>query len=77
MKEITRLELKAATQPAVHLFQGDLDMSADSLTTSTVISGSTVYPYGTEELFPMMADTDGNVQSQTAHYYMECSNKVR
>jgi hypothetical protein len=55
--------------------KGDLDMSADSLTTSTVISGSTVYPYGTEELFPMMADTDGNVQSQTAHYYMECSNK--
>jgi hypothetical protein len=56
--------------------KGDLDMSGDNLATSTVISGSSVYPYGTEELFPLMADTDGNVLSDTAHYYMECSNKV-
>jgi len=55
--------------------KGDVDMSGGELTTSTVIPGSTVYPFGTEEQFPMMADTDGNVLSKTAHYYMECSNK--
>jgi hypothetical protein len=55
--------------------KGDLDMSADSLTTGTVISGSAVYPFGTEELFPSMMDSDDNVLSDTAHYYMECSNK--
>ena len=56
--------------------KGDVDMSGGELTTSTVIPGSTVYPFGTEEQFPMMADTDGNVLDKTAHYYMECSNKV-
>merc|ERR1719163_2086889 len=55
--------------------KGDLDMSADSLTTSTVIVGSAVYPKGTEELFPSMQDSDKNTLDETAHYYMECSNK--
>jgi len=55
--------------------KGDLDMSADSLTTGTVITGSAVYPFGTEELFPSMADSDKNTLTETAHYYMECSNK--
>ena len=55
--------------------KGDLDMSADSLTTGTVISGSAVYPFGTEELFPSMMNSDGDVLDETAHYYMECSNK--
>lgn len=33
------------------------------------------YPYGTSEKFPAMADSDGITLEQTAHYYMECSNK--
>lgn len=41
----------------------------------TIIVGSTVYPYGTQEQFPNMTDTAGNTLSDTAHYYMECSNK--
>lgn len=40
-----------------------------------VIAGSTVYPYGTTEGFPLMADTSGAVLDDTAHDYMECSNK--
>jgi hypothetical protein len=36
---------------------------------------SFVYPYGTAEKFPAMANSDGLQLSQTAHYYMECSNK--
>jgi len=57
--------------------KGDLDMSADSLSgpSSTVLVGSTVYPYGTQEQFPNMTDSRGNALSNTAHYYMECSNK--
>ena len=39
------------------------------------ISGSTVYPFGTTEGYPHMVDTAGNVKSDTAHYYAECSNK--
>jgi len=40
-----------------------------------VIKSSTVYPYGTTEKFPAMQDSAANQLSQTAHYYMECSNK--
>ena len=36
---------------------------------------SFVYPYGTAEKFPAMANSDGVTLAQTAHYYMECSNK--
>jgi len=57
--------------------KGDLDSSLILGSSSDVVlSGSTgVYPYGTTEGFPLMADTAGNVYSDTAHEYMECSNK--
>jgi len=57
--------------------KGDLDMSADSLSgpTETVLIGSIVYPYGTQEQFPNMTDSRDNTLENTAHYYMECSNK--
>lgn len=38
-------------------------------------ANSFVYPYGTAEKFPAMANSDGVQLKQTAHYYMECSNK--
>lgn len=40
-----------------------------------VIDNSFQYAYGTTEQFPHMEDTDLNVLTNTAHYYMECSNK--
>ena len=40
-----------------------------------VVDNSPVYPYGTRESFPEMEDSDENVLTNTAHYYMECSNK--
>ncbi len=40
-----------------------------------VIENSFVYPYGTTEQFPQMQDSDLHTLSDTAHYYMECSNK--
>lgn len=57
--------------------KGDLDSSLIlGNSNDVVLSGSTgVYPYGTTEGFPLMADTAGNVYSDTAHEYMECSNK--
>ncbi len=57
--------------------QGDLDSSADSLSGpgNTVLIGSTKYPYGVQEQFPNMTDSRGNALQETAHYYMECSNK--
>jgi len=57
--------------------KGDLDMSADSLSgpIDTLLVGSTVYPYGTQEQFPNMTDSAGDALDNTAHYYMECSNK--
>lgn len=48
---------------------------------SNKISGSTVYPYGTQESYPLMTDGSAAAASaitalaDTAHYYMECSNK--
>jgi len=56
--------------------KGDLDAS-NSITdhNDVVITGSTVYPHGTTEGFPYMVDTAGTVQGETAHNYMECSNK--
>jgi len=40
-----------------------------------VVLDSSVYPYGTTEQFPQMEDTDLRVLTNSAHYYMECSNK--
>ncbi len=53
--------------------QGDLDMSGD-LSTTTVVENSIVYPYGTPEQYPLVEDSDLNELTNTAHYYMECSN---
>lgn len=48
-----------------------------SLTDSNkiVIDNNFVYPYGTTEQFPQMQDSDLTTLTNTAHYYMECSNK--
>lgn len=40
-----------------------------------VIDNSFAYPYGTTEQFPQMRDSDLNELTNSAHYYMECSNK--
>merc|ERR1711988_1137044 len=40
-----------------------------------VLKKSTVYPYGTTEQFPAMVNSAGKPLTETAHYYMECSNK--
>jgi len=53
--------------------KGDLDMSGD-LSTTTVVENSIVYPYGTPEQYPLVEDSDLNELTNTAHYYMECSN---
>ena len=56
--------------------KGDLDASLTVGDHSAVVlSGSTVYPYGTSEGYPFMADTTGAVTTNSAHDYMECSNK--
>jgi hypothetical protein len=55
--------------------KGDLDHSGDSLSIATKIKKSTVYPYGTTEKFPAMVDSGNGAISESAHYYMECSNK--
>jgi hypothetical protein len=57
--------------------KGDLDASSGALTGpgTSVIANSEVYPYGTTEQFPNMVNSQGTVLENTAHYYMECSNK--
>ena len=56
--------------------KGDLDMS-NSIESfgDNLVAGSTTYPFGTTEMWPDMADTAGTVLDNTAHNYMECSNK--
>jgi hypothetical protein len=57
--------------------KGDLDASSGALTGPgvNVIDNNEVYPYGTTEQFPNMVNSQDQVLSETAHYYMECSNK--
>jgi hypothetical protein len=56
--------------------KGDLDMSGGITGADhPVVDNSFNYPYGTTEQFPQMEDTDLNVLTNSAHYYMECSNK--
>jgi LysM repeat protein len=56
--------------------KGDLDASLSvGGYNELVLEGSTVYPYGTTEGYPLMEDTAGNLIDNTAHDYMECSNK--
>lgn len=56
---------------------GDLDASAGQLTGpgSSIIVNDAMYPSGTTEQFPAMKDSRGNVLTESAHYYRECSNK--
>lgn len=54
--------------------KGDLNMD-NSITTSTIISNNYVYWYGTEEKFPAMQDSANGALTNSAHHYMECSNK--
>jgi len=57
--------------------KGDLDGSGSVIApdTGVVVDNSFQYPYGTTEQFPQMEDSDLNQLTQSAHYYMECSNK--
>ena len=57
--------------------KGDLDASSGALSgpSVNVIPNDAVYPYGTTEQYPAMVDSEGNVLLNTAHAYMECSNK--
>lgn len=56
--------------------KGDLDASGGVTNANkVVIENSFVYPYGTTEQFPQMQDSDLHTLTDTAHYYMECSNK--
>ena len=56
--------------------KGDLDGSGSLTGPDThVVDNAHAYPYGTTEIFPQMEDTDLNKLENSAHYYMECSNK--
>ena len=54
--------------------KGDLDAS-NTITNNVLLVGSNVYPSGTTESFPAMLDTSGATVTNSAHDYMECSNK--
>jgi hypothetical protein len=57
--------------------KGDLDASSGALSgpAVNVIPNDAIYPYGTTEQYPAMVDSDLTVLTNTAHAYMECSNK--
>mmetsp|Transcript_13220 Transcript_13220/g.14298 ORF Transcript_13220/g.14298 Transcript_13220/m.14298 type:complete len:757 (+) Transcript_13220:76-2346(+) len=58
--------------------KGDLDGSGTVTNANeVVIENNYVYPYGTTEQFPQMQTSDLETLSDTAHFYMECSNKGR
>jgi len=50
-------------------------ISPGSRIASPVIVGDAMYPKGTYEKFPNMVDSRNYILSNTAHDYMECSNK--
>ena len=58
--------------------KGDLnhdDTISKALLADLKIVGSTDYPYGTNEMFPHVADSADTVLTNSAHAYMECSSK--
>jgi len=56
--------------------KGDLDMSGTVTGPTTMVAeNSAAYPFGTTEMFPQVEDSDHRLLSNSAHYYMECSNK--
>ena len=55
--------------------KGDLDGSRHlSSNANTVLIGSDMYVQGTQEEFPAMTDSLGNILTQTGHDYAECSS---
>jgi len=56
--------------------KGDLDAAGGALSNAStiVVVNSQFYPYGTTELYPAVEDTDGNILTNSAHEYRECSN---
>lgn len=55
---------------------GDLNSDLEiSEVSKTVVYGSDLYPKGTQEVYPNMIDSNGNILTNTAHKYRECSNK--
>lgn len=60
----------------VDIPKGDLDFSQGiSSFNNVLITGSTLYPYGTTEGYPLVEDTSGTPLANSAHEYVECSNK--
>lgn len=56
--------------------KGDLDMSGTITGPDHIVADNSFnYPYGTTEQYPQTLDTDLNELVDSAHYYMECSNK--
>lgn len=56
--------------------KGDLNMDGSySNANIRLLENSFNYPYGTSEQFPNMQDSDLNNVGNSAHDYMECSNK--
>lgn len=56
--------------------KGDLDMDGIIEDANKMVAvNNFIYPYGTTEQFPAMQDTNLQYIPQSAHYYMECSNK--
>lgn len=56
------------------------DLNGDGIISNAnevVIDNNYVYPYGTTEQFPQMQNSDLEQIFNSAHYYMECSNKGR
>jgi hypothetical protein len=48
--------------------------SSDAIENDHTVVNDAVYPYGTNEEFPVMIDSDHTQLSQSAHGYVECSN---
>jgi len=56
--------------------KGDLNMDGKiSGPDEILIENSFAYPFGTSEQFPRMQNSDLSDLENSAHYYMECSNK--
>jgi hypothetical protein len=56
--------------------KGDLDNSGTvGDARYPVIENNFVYPYGTTEMYPETVDSNLETVTNSAHYYMECSNK--
>ena len=56
--------------------KGDLDASG-SITGPRVLVdvNSQLFPYGTAEQYPIITNSNGTILTNTAHEYVECSNK--